>query len=83
MKEVGVISSNPIKMRVLELLKKRDEVDIKVISKSIRVPEFLLEPILNDLKREGFIVEENGLFKLSPRGLNVLLKKYDIERIWN
>ena len=81
MKEVGVISSNPIKMRVLELLKKRDEVDIKVISKSIRVPKFLLEPILNDLKREGFIVEENGLFKLSPRGLNVLLKKYDIERI--
>ena len=81
MKEVGVISSNPIKMKILELLKKRDKVDIKVISKSIRIPEFLLKPILNDLKREGFIIEENGLFKLSPRGLNVLLKKYDIERV--
>ncbi|HIP63212.1 MAG TPA: hypothetical protein EYH04_03755 [Archaeoglobus profundus] len=81
MKEVGIISSNPIKMKILELLKKRDEVDIKVISKSIRIPEFLLKPILNDLKREGFITEENGLFKLSPRGLNVLLKKYDIERV--
>jgi len=81
MKEVGVISSNPIKMKILELLKKRDKVDIKVISKSIRIPEFLLKPILNDLKREGFIIEENGLFKLSPKGLNVLLKKYDIERV--
>ena len=81
MKEVGTISSNPIKMRVLELLKKRNEVDIRMISKSIRIPEFLLKPILNDLKREGFIIEENGLFKLSSRGLNVLLKKYDIERV--
>lgn len=79
MKEVGIISSNPIKMKILELLKKRDEVDIKVISKSIRIPEFLLKPILNDC--EGFITEENGLFKLSPRSLNVLLKKYDIERV--
>ena len=81
MKEVGQISSNPIKMKILELLKKRNEVDIKVISKSIRIPEFLLTHILNDLKREGFIVEKDGLFKLSPRGLDVLLKKYDIERV--
>ncbi len=74
MRDVGLISSNPTKIRILELLKKRKKADSKTIAKFTRIPEIMLRGVVEELKRDGFIVEEDGTFSLSSSGLEVLMK---------
>ncbi len=74
MRDVGLITSNPTKVKILELLKKRKKADSKTIAKFTRIPEIMLKGIIEELKRDGFIAEEEGEFSLSPAGLEVLMK---------
>ncbi len=74
MRDVGSITSNPTKVRILELLKKRKKADSKTIAKFTRIPEVMLRGVVEELKRDGFIVEEDGVFSLSSSGLEVLMK---------
>jgi predicted transcriptional regulator len=74
MRDIGLITSNPTKVKVLEVLKKKERADARTISKSIRVPEIMLKGVLEELKHDGFVIEEEGIFSLSPSGLEVLMK---------
>ncbi len=74
MRDIGLVTSNPTKVKILELLKKRKRADSKTIAKFTRIPEITLRGVVEELKREGFIVEEDGVFSLSSSGLEVLTK---------
>ncbi len=74
MRDVGFVTSNPNKVRVLEVIRKRGKTTMKEVSKSTRIPEVMLRGVLEELKREGFVSEEEGLLKLTPAGLEVLEK---------
>ncbi len=74
MRDLGLITSNPTKVRILELLKKRGKADSKTIAKFTRIPEVTLRGVIEELKRDGFIAEEDGEFRLSSAGLDVLMK---------
>lgn len=74
MRDIGLITSNPTKVKILELLKKRKKADSKTIAKFTRIPEIMLRGVVEELKRDGFIVEEDGVFSLSSAGLEVLTK---------
>jgi len=74
MRDLGLITSNPTKVRILELLKKRRKADSKTIAKFTRIPEVTLRGVIEELKRDGFIAEEDGEFRLSSAGLDVLMK---------
>ena len=72
MKDVGFVSSNPTNVRILELLRKREGVDLKTISKFTRIPQVTVKTVMEELKRRGLVVEEEGIFRLSDEGLEVL-----------
>ncbi len=74
MRDIGLVTSNPTKVKILELLKKRKKADSKTIAKFTRIPEIMLRDVVEELKRDGFIVEEDGVFSLSSAGLEVLTK---------
>ncbi len=74
MRDVGHVMSNPNKVRVLEVLRKREKADLKEISKLTRIPEVMLKGIMNDLERDGFVREEGGVYKITPEGVEVLMK---------
>ena len=72
MKDVGFVSSNPNNVRVLELLRKRSGMSVEEIAKFTRIPKVTLRTIMDELKRRGFVVEENGYYSISEEGLEVL-----------
>ncbi len=72
MKDVGFVSSNPNNVKVLELLRKRSSVSVDEIAKFTRIPKVTLRTIMDELKRRGFIVEEEGYYSISKEGLEVL-----------
>ncbi len=74
MRDVGFVTSNPNKVRVLEVIRKRGKTTMKEVSKFTRIPEVMLRGVLEELKREGFVSEEEGLLKLTPAGFEVLEK---------
>ncbi len=74
MRDVGFVTSNPNKVRVLEVIRKRGKATMKDVSKSTRIPEVMLKGVLEELKREGFVSEEEGLLRLTPSGFEVLEK---------
>ncbi len=71
MKEVGFVSSNPVNVRILELLRKK-EADIETISKLTRIPLPTLRVAMKGLKERGLVVEVEGKFRISEEGLEVL-----------
>jgi len=74
MRDVGQVMSNPNKVRILEVIRKRGEVDMGTISKLTRIPMVMLRGLIEDLKRGGFIEEVNGVCRLTDQGLEVLMK---------
>ncbi len=55
----GHITSNPNKVKILEVLNRKKEADLKAIAKSTRIPEKILVTVVEDLKKDE-VVEEAG-----------------------
>jgi predicted transcriptional regulator len=68
---IGRITSNPNKIKVLEIIK-RAEVDEKTISKFTRVPEKVLRKVIEELKSDGIIEEKNEELCLTELGHKIL-----------
>ena len=69
--------SNPLKIRVLEALRKRKKMSLELLSKHVRIPEFTLKDLLEDLKKDGFVDESEGYIVLTDHGIKALKEIYD------
>ncbi len=69
--------SNPLKIRVLEALRKRKRMSLELLSKHVRIPEFTLRDLLEELKKDGFVDESEGYIVLTDYGIKALKEIYD------
>jgi predicted transcriptional regulator len=69
---MGHITSNPNKIKILEILKSKEEADEKTISKFARIPEKMLVGAIEDLKKDGIIAEKEGKLHLTALGFEIL-----------
>ncbi|HDD36492.1 MAG: Rrf2 family transcriptional regulator [Archaeoglobaceae archaeon] len=70
-KLVGHLTSNPNKLRIVDLLKSK-EVNEETIAKSTRIPTKMLKKLLEELKDDGIIEEKDGVYKLTELGFSVV-----------
>jgi predicted transcriptional regulator len=69
---IGHITSNPNKIKVLEILKRKEGADEKVVSKFTRIPVAMLKKTIDELKNDGVIEERDGGLYLTDLGAEVL-----------
>lgn len=71
----GHITSNPNKVKVLEVLNRKKEANLKAIAKSTRIPEKILVTVVVDLKKDE-VVQETGetgdKLTLTEKGTKIL-----------
>ncbi len=70
-KLVGHLTSNPNKLRIVDLLKSK-EVNEETIAKSTRIPTKMLKKLLEELRDDGIIEEKDGVYKLTELGFSVV-----------
>ena len=68
---IGHITSNPNKIKVLDVLSKKSA-DIRVLSKTTRIPLKMLERIIEELEADGVIEEENGQLRITEKGFKAI-----------
>ncbi|RLI85178.1 MAG: hypothetical protein DRO98_07410 [Archaeoglobales archaeon] len=68
---IGHITSNPNKIKVLEVLNKKNS-DVKALSKATRIPPKMLERIIKELKADGVIEEKNGQLRITEKGFKAI-----------
>ena len=71
MAKIGSAISNPNKIKILEILMKRDA-DLSRISKLMRMPEISTSKLVKDLVDNGFVLESEGVFKITEEGKKAL-----------
>ncbi|HID43292.1 MAG TPA: hypothetical protein EYP30_05870 [Archaeoglobaceae archaeon] len=71
---VGHLTSNPNKIKILEVLKSRKEAEMRTISKFSRIPEKILDVVVNELKNDKIVEEIEGKFRLTDKGLELFKK---------
>jgi predicted transcriptional regulator len=69
--KAGAAASNPNKLRILNVLMKR-ELSVKAISKSVRMPEIAVTSLINELVKDGFVEESEGVFRITEEGKKAL-----------
>jgi len=69
---VGHITSNPNKIKVLEILRRKEGVNEKTVSKFTRIPVIMLKGTIEELKKDGVIEERDGGLYLTELGIEVL-----------
>ncbi len=69
---VGHITSNPNKIKVLEILKRKEGVNEKTVSKFTRIPVAMLKGTIEELKKDGIIEERDEGLYLTELGIEVL-----------
>jgi predicted transcriptional regulator len=69
--KVGSIASNPNKLRIMNLLLKKD-MPVKSIAKAVRMPEVALKTLLNELVKDGFVEEKEGVYRITSEGEKAL-----------
>lgn len=68
----GHITSNPNKLKILEVLHRKKEADLKAIAKSTRVPEKILTTVVDELKEDEVIQETGDKLTLTEKGTKIL-----------
>ncbi len=68
----GHITSNPNKVKILEVLNRKKEADLKAIAKSTRIPEKILNTVVDDLKKDEVIEEKEDKLILTEKGTKLL-----------
>ena len=73
MELVGCITSNPNKIKVLEILRKKEGINERTISKFTRIPVTMLKRAIKELKKDGVVEEKDGGLYLTEVGVDVLV----------
>mgnify|MGYP002331874987 CR=1 FL=1 len=69
--KAGSIASNPNKLRIMNLLVKK-ELNVDRIVKSTRLPPNLIKGLIEELLKEGFIEEKEGFYFATDEGKKAL-----------
>jgi len=69
---MGHITSNPNKVKILELLKNKDGIIESDVPKYSRIPSIIALNIIKELKNDGVIKESRGKLVLSELGGEIL-----------
>lgn len=68
----GHITSNPNKLKILEVLNRKKEASLKAIAKSTRIPEKILVTVVDELKQDEVIEEKEDKLALTDKGTKIL-----------
>lgn len=69
--KLGSLASNPNKVRILNLVLKK-ELTLDSIAKAVRVPKIALTSLLNEMVKDGFIEEKEGVYRITEEGKKAL-----------
>ncbi|WP_202318692.1 winged helix-turn-helix domain-containing protein [Archaeoglobus neptunius] len=69
--KAGSIASNPSKLKIMNLLVKKGLSKEKIV-KSTRIPENLVNGILDELMKDGFVAEKDGVYSATEEGKKAL-----------
>ncbi len=69
--KIGSIASNPNKIRIMNLLLKK-EMSLKQIAKSTRMPEISLKTIIDELVKDGFVESTDKGYIITESGKKAL-----------
>ena len=64
-------AAQPRKLRLIRMLMKR-EMELEEVAKRVRMPKGIVESLLKELVRDGLLVEEEGVYKVTKEGKKVL-----------
>ncbi len=71
MVKIGSAISNPNKIRLLEILMKR-EIEVSRAAKLMRMPEISVSKLVEELMSDGLVSEKEGLLSITDDGKKVL-----------
>lgn len=69
--EVGSLASNPNKIRLVEIIAKKDQ-KIDEIAKKVRIPSQTLKNLLNELLNDGLVSREGEVYRISEKGIRAI-----------
>ncbi len=69
--KAGSIASNPTKLKIMKILAKKD-LDLRGISKTTRLPEVSIKGIVSELVKDGFVEDEDGVYRATEEGIKAL-----------
>jgi len=69
--KAGSIASNPNKLKIMNLLAKK-ELNIERIVKVTRMPETSVRSLIEELLKEGFLREKDGMYAVTEDGKKAL-----------
>jgi len=67
----GSLASSPSKLKIMNLLAKK-ELTKEKITKLTRMPENLVSSILDELVKDGFVEEKEGVYSATEEGKKAL-----------
>jgi len=77
--KAGSIASNPSKLRIMNLLAKKD-LSLERIVKATRLPQISVKSIIDELVNDGFVEEKDGVYSVTEEGKKALRTLKDVER---
>lgn len=69
--KAGSIASNPNKLRIMNLLAKKD-LTLEKIVKATRLPQISVKSIIDELLKDGFVEEKDGIYSATGEGKKAL-----------
>ncbi|MBO8179632.1 MAG: hypothetical protein H0Z19_04015 [Archaeoglobus sp.] len=69
--KAGSLASNPNKLKIMNLLIKRELTKEKIV-KSTRMPGNLVNGLLDELVKDGFVEEKEGVYSATEEGKKAL-----------
>lgn len=69
--KAGSIASNPNKLKIMNLLAKKD-LSLERIVKATRLPQISVKSIMDELVKDGFVEEKDGIYSATEEGKKAL-----------
>ncbi len=69
--KAGSIASNPTKLRIMKILAKKST-DLHGIARATRLPEVSVRGVLDELVKDGFVRDEEGVYTITEEGIKAL-----------
>jgi len=67
----GSIASNPTKLKILNLLAKK-ELELDKMAKNIRIPLKVMKGLVEELERDGFVERVDKVCRITEKGIKAL-----------
>lgn len=69
--ELGSIATNPNKVRLLEVIAKKEQ-RIEEVAKKARIPIQTVNSLLSELVEDGLVLREGEVYRISEKGLKAI-----------